>query len=322
MGRNLAELRSELGQAAQESFRTVAEADESVAEDLADHITVWNFGELPELMEIRRKNETLIGHPALVDRGDFCSLEVFDDPQQAEKEHRSGLRRLFMIQMKEQVKFLEKNLNSLHRVQMMAGVVEPAGFESFEGLRADVVALAVEICAMEKPWPVNAAEFGARKDAARAKLSLIGQEIARTVEAVAAELSTIPKKLQAARAYPDTVKDITQQLKRLFPKHFLLSVNEERLRHYVRYVKAVNVRLDKLRNDPARDAQKLQEWNQLAVPYYRELAARRGQADDRLTDFGWLLEELRVSFFAQELRTSVPVSVKRLMRVWESIRRL
>ena len=324
MGRNLAELRSELGQAAQESFRTVAEADESVAEDLADHITVWNFGELPELMEIRRKNETLIGHPALVDRGDFCSLEVFDDPQQAEKEHRSGLRRLFMIQMKEQVKFLEKNLNSLHRVQMMAGVVEPAaaGFESFEGLRADVVALAVEICAMEKPWPVNAAEFGARKDAARAKLSLIGQEIARTVEAVAAELSMIPKKLQAARAYPDTVKDITQQLKRLFPKHFLLSVNEERLRHYVRYVKAVNVRLDKLRNDPARDAQKLQEWNQLAVPYYRELAARRGQADDRLTDFGWLLEELRVSFFAQELRTSVPVSVKRLMRVWESIRRL
>ena len=324
MGRNLAELRSELGQAAQESFRTVAEADESVAEDLADHITVWNFGELPELMEIRRKNETLIGHPALVDRGDFCSLEVFDDPQQAEKEHRSGLRRLFMIQMKEQVKFLEKNLNSLHRVQMMAGVVEPAaaGFESFEELRADVVALAVEICAMEKPWPVNAAEFGARKDAARAKLSLIGQEIARTVETVAAELSTIPKKLQAARAYPDTVKDITQQLKRLFPKHFLLSVNEERLRHYVRYVKAVNVRLDKLRNDPARDAQKLQEWNQLAVPYYRELAARRGQADDRLTDFGWLLEELRVSFFAQELRTSVPVSVKRLMRVWESIRRL
>ena len=324
MGRNLAELRSELGQAAQESFRTVAEADESVAEDLADHITVWNFGELPELMEIRRKNETLIGHPALVDRGDFCSLEVFDDPQQAEKEHRSGLRRLFMIQMKEQVKFLEKNLNSLHRVQMMAGVVEPAaaGFESFEGLRADVVALAVEICAMEKPWPVNAAEFGARKDAARTKLSLIGQEIARTVEAVAAELSTIPKKLQAARAYPDTVKDITQQLKRLFPKHFLLSVNEERLRHYVRYVKAVNVRLDKLRNDPARDAQKLQEWNQLAVPYYRELAARRGQADERLTDFGWLLEELRVSFFAQELRTSVPVSVKRLTRVWESIRRL
>ena len=317
-------MRSELGQAAQESFRTVAEADESVAEDLADHITVWNFGELPELMEIRRKNETLIGHPALVDRGDFCSLEVFDDPQQAEKEHRSGLRRLFMIQLKEQVKFLEKNLNSLHRVQMMAGVVEPAaaGFESFEGLRADVVALAVEICAMEEPWPVNAAEFGARKDAARAKLSLIGQEIARTVEAVAAELSTIPKKLQAARAYPDTVKDITQQLKRLFPKHFLLSVNEERLRHYVRYVKAVNVRLDKLRNDPARDAQKLQEWNQLAVPYYRELAARRGQADDRLTDFGWLLEELRVSFFAQELRTSVPVSVKRLMRVWESIRRL
>ena len=324
MGRNLAELRSELGEAAQASFRNVAEADQSVAEDLADHITAWNFGQLPELMEIERRGETLIGHPALVDRGEYCSLEVFDDPQQAQVQHRAGLRRLFMIQMKEQVKFLERNLNSLHRVQMMAGVVEPAaaGFESFEGLRDDVLNLAVEICAMGKPWPVNNVEFGARKDAARSKLSLVGQEIARTVEAVATELSAVPKKLQGAKAYPEVVKDVTNQLKRLFPKHFLLSVNEERLRHYVRYVKAINVRLDKLRNDPARDAQKMQELTQLAVPYYRELAARRGQADERLTDFGWLLEELRVSFFAQELRTPVPVSVKRLTRVWESIRRL
>lgn len=84
---------------------------------------------------------------------------------------------------------------------------------------------------------------------------------------------------------------------------------------YVRYVKAVNVRLDKLEMI-RRATQKLQEWNQLAVPYYRELAARRGQADDRLTDFGWLLERVARLVFAQELRTSVPVSVKRLMRVW------
>lgn len=324
MGRNLAELRSELGEEAQKSFQTVAQADESIAEDLADNITVWNFGELPELMEISRRGETLIGHPALVDRGDACSLEVFDDPLQAKAAHRAGLRRLFIIQMKEQVKYLEKNLSGLHRVQMQAGVIEEvsAAFESFEALRDDVVAAAVETCAMAEPWPVNAEEFGHRKDEARTKLTLIGQEIARTLEAVTAQLALVPKKLQGAKAWPEAVKDIKNQLRGLFPKHFLLVVGLDRLRHYERYVKAVNSRLDKIRNDPAKDAERMADITRLSVPYFRELAERRGQPDERLTDFRWLLEELRVSFFAQELRTPMPVSVKRLTKVWESIRRL
>ena len=291
---------------------------------MADNITVWNFGELPELMEISRRGETLIGHPALVDRGDACSLEVFDDPLQAKAAHRAGLRRLFIIQMKEQVKYLEKNLSGLHRVQMQAGVIEEvsAAFESFEALRDDVVAAAVETCAMAEPWPVNAEEFGHRKDEARTKLTLIGQEIARTLEAVTAQLALVPKKLQGAKAWPEAVKDIKNQLRGLFPKHFLLVVGLDRLRHYERYVKAVNSRLDKIRNDPAKDAERMADITRLSVPYFRELAERRGQPDERLTDFRWLLEELRVSFFAQELRTPMPVSVKRLTKVWESIRRL
>ena len=90
----------------------------------------------------------------------------------------------------------------------------------------------------------------------------------------------------------------------------------------MRYVRAINVRLDKLRNDPARDAAHMAEVQGLATAYYRELASRKGKVDQRLTQFRWLLEELRVSLFAQELKTPMPVSVKRLARVWEAIRRL
>lgn len=115
MGRNLAELRAELGREAQETFRTVAQQDAEVARDLAgaDAVTDWTFGELPELMEIQRRGQTLIGHPALVDMGDFCSIEVFDDPLEAQKAHRKGLLKLFRLTLKEQVKFVQRSLREL-----------------------------------------------------------------------------------------------------------------------------------------------------------------------------------------------------------------
>jgi ATP-dependent helicase HrpA len=93
------------------------------------------------------------------------------------------------------------------------------------------------------------------------------------------------------------------------------------LAHYPRYLKAIAARLDKLKAEPARDAQRLAELAPLLTLYQRELSARKGVTDPRLTEFRWLLEELRVSLFAQELRTPMPVSVKRLQKVWESVRR-
>ena len=104
--------------------------------------------------------------------------------------------------------------------------------------------------------------------------------------------------------------------------HFLLNMPFERLKHYPRYVKAINVRLERLRNDPARDAGHTAEIQKLAVPLAREMAARKGSVDERLENFRWMIEELRVSLFAQELRTPMPVSVKRLTKQWEALRRL
>jgi ATP-dependent helicase HrpA len=110
-------------------------------------------------------------------------------------------------------------------------------------------------------------------------------------------------------------------LQRLFPKRFLVMTPAEQLAHYPRYLKAIAARLDKLKSDPARDQQRMSEIAALQTPYLRELSTRKGVADPRLEEFRWLLEELRVSLFAQELRTPVPVSSKRLSKVWESLRR-
>ncbi len=324
MGRNLAELRAELGEAAQETFRSVAQADAAVAKDLADQITDWTFGELPELMEIQRRGETLIGHPALVDEGDACAIEVFDDPLEAEKAHRKGLRKLFRLTLKEQVRFVERSLRDLGRVQMQASVVPglSQNFENFEALESDVVDCVLEATALVEPLPTDEVSFRARREDVRGRLSLVAGEVSRLLTDIATTAAAIPLKLKRLSGEKALVEDVTAQLTRLFPAHFLLSAPLTQLMHYPRYLKAVLHRLEHYGDDPARDASRQVEIERLSTPWLRAVVARRGQTDAHLEDFRWMLEELRVSLFAQQLRTPMPVSVKRLERIWQSIARL
>ena len=323
MGRNLAALRAELGQEAQRTFQTLAVADKKVAEGLHESITDWDFGPLPELLEIRRGGQVLVGHPALVDNGESCSLEVFDDPAEAAAKHRAGLRRLFRLQLKEQVKFLEKSLGTLQTTQMQAGTVPAiaAALPSFEDLREQVISAAIERTCLVEPWPIDNATFASRRTEARGKLNLIAQEIARLLSAIVQEAAAIPKKVNGLRAFSGAVADIEQQLVRLFPRNFVVETPPAQLAHYPRYLKAIAARLDKLKGDPARDAARTNEIVPLQTAWLREHAARKGISDPRLEEFRWMLEELRVSLFAQELRTPMPVSAKRLAKAWESLRR-
>jgi ATP-dependent helicase HrpA len=323
MGRSLSQLRAELGTEARRSFQAVAERDAKVAPELQEDITDWDFGELPELLEIRRGGQTMVGFPALVDHGEACALEVFDDIEQAREKHRGGLRRLFRLQLKEQVKFIEKSLASLQTTAMQAGTVPAlaAALPGFEALRGEVVDAALDRTALAEPWPADRAAFLARRDEARGKLALIAQELARLLTVIVQEAAAVQKKLGGARAFAPACADIEQQLARLFPRGFVTAVPAAQLAHFPRYLKAMAARLDKLKSEPARDAQRLAEIAALQSPFLRELAARKGKADPRLAEFRWLLEELRVSLFAQELRTPMPVSVKRLQKVWDALRR-
>jgi ATP-dependent helicase HrpA len=323
MGRNLAQLKAEFGATAQKTFQQLAQKDAQVAEGLVDDITDWDFGELPELLEIRRGGQSLVGYPALVDHGDHCSVEVFDEPDDALLQHRSGLRRLFRLQLKEQVRYLEKSLGSLQTTHIQAATVPSLAqaWQDFEDLRDQIVTAAIDRTCLVEPWPKDRAGFVARKDEARGKLSLIAQEIARLLATIVSDAAPIGRKLAQLKAFPQAVADVEQQLARLFSRGFIVSTPAATLAHFPRYLKAVAARLDKLKSDPARDAARTAEIAALQTPLLRELAARKGVPDARLEEFRWLLEELRVSLFAQELRTPMPVSVKRLQKVWDSVQR-
>lgn len=323
MGRSLAQLRAELGGLAQDAFQSVAQADESVAKDLAEGVTDWTFGELPELMEISRRGQTLIGHPALVDQGNVCSIEVFDDPVEAARTHRKGLRKLFRLVLREQVKYVERSLKDLGRVSMQAAVVPGLSrlFESADTLSRGVVDAVLEATALVDPLPTDEESFKARKEDVRGRLTLVAGEVARLLTTIVTEATSLPMKLRRFTDAPELVRDVEEQLDALFPPDFLLAAPLSQLMHYPRYLKAIHYRLDRYRDDPKRDAERQAALTALRVPYLRALAARRGVPDPQLTDFRWLLEELRVSLYAQQLRTPMPVSVKRLERIWATIAR-
>lgn len=323
MSRSIPQLRSELSAEARKTFQNIASQDSKVAEDLQDEIVEWSFGELPDVMEIRRKGISLIGHPALVDKGSYCSLEVFDDLEQAQRLHRKGLVRLIRLALKEQIKFLDKNLKSLQTAQIQGASIAAIrkAFPSFEELKQDVIDSCIEAAAFTGDFPLNADEFSEVVLRVKEKLGLLTQEMARLLSAVLSEASAAQQKLNSVKIYREVSEDITSQLGELFQPHFLLKVPFEQLRHYPRYLKAIQVRIDRLRNDPGRDAERMASIQALQVNYKRELASRKGVYDGRLAEFGNMLQELRVSLFAQELRTPMPVSVKRLNKMWEAIQR-
>ena len=117
------------------------------------------------------------------------------------------------------------------------------------------------------------------------------------------------------------VQDIEAQIKRLIGRNFIAETPFERLQNTPRYLKGVQVRLDKLKANPTRDAQLMADYGPLWNNYERRAIqlAKLGTADPQIEQFRWLLEELRISLFAQELKTPVPVSVKRLQKQWEGI---
>jgi ATP-dependent helicase HrpA len=269
-------------------------------------------------MELGRGGQTLIGYPALVDRGSSVDLEVFDAQDKAQATHRGGLRRLFMLRLKEQARYVEKSLPG-----MQAMVLQYASLGDANELRGQLVAAAFERACMGDPLPRTAEAFARRCDEARTRVALIAQELVRLVGAILSEHQALQKKLQAARAFPEAVRDVNAQVARLMPKDFVLATAWERLQHFPRYLKAAGLRLDKLRADPARDARAAAELAQLETQWLREEARQRkaGTVDPQLEQFRWLLEELRVQLFAQELRTPVPVSVKRLQKMWQTLKR-
>jgi ATP-dependent helicase HrpA len=346
--RNLSRLRAEYGETARTAFQAIAQ--QAVHDELGSSTPVnnsapvgkmnqsgnassvktveqggyrsWDFGELPETLEIQKGNSTLFGYPALVDRTVACDLEVFDDLLEARKHHWQGLRRLFALSNKDTLKALQKQLPGIRELGLLF-----INIGSVDDLTEQILNLALERAFMSDPLPMNAEQFAERLQAGKPRLALIAQEIAKHALAALQAYADLQKKLPQAKAASATAHvDIQNQIQGLIFAKFISDTPYGQLVHFPRYLKAIAMRIDKLRANPSRDAQCQKDWESVARPWQKLLQASHGSAayaiseDQALADFRWQLEELRVALYAQELKTPSPMSLKRLEKVLASLR--
>jgi ATP-dependent helicase HrpA len=320
-GRDLPALRNQLGVKARRTFSETA----STAFERKGS-TTWDFGSLPEQIEVSRSAGKLIGYPAIVDEGKSVGLTLLDTEAEAEAASRRGLRRLFRLVLAEQMKFLARSLPGFNEMLLRYALLEDGGREKAaradkaqlaERLREELVTAVCDRAFFVESEPVRDQKaFDARVSKAKTRLMDVAQEVCRIVGEILAEHQALRTKMSSAQyaAWPRTLGDIRSQLKELMGPGFIASVPFERLKHYPRYLRAIAVRLDKLASNPERDA----NWQQQLARYWQAYQARlaadraRGIRDPRLEDLRWMLEELRVSLWAQQLKTPYPVSFKRV----------
>lgn len=278
-----------------------------------ERIVRWDFGTLPRTIETASGALTLAGHPALAEENGGVALRVFPTEDAARTAMRAGLARLLLLELPEQRRHLEKGLPGFERL-----VLDLARVVGRSELQQDLV-LAVFDRLTGDPYSVrDAAAFETLKTRARRELAPLAAGLVR-------ELADALAEYRAARPLLDrvpeaTATDVREQTAALISDRLLRDTPPEQLAHLPRYLKAARLRLERLRLDPARDARKAEELKPHLERYraaVQSLAGRRAPA--ALERYRWLLEEFRVSLFAQELKTAQPVSAKRLDTLWTEV---
>jgi ATP-dependent helicase HrpA len=317
-GRSLPQLRTQHAGASQQEYARQSQLT-SGARD-------WAFGDIPEQQTLSHGGRERLGYPALVDEGGSVGLRVFATPPEARASHQRGCSRLIQLVMARDFKSLRRDLavnvqgelvyRGLAAHPWLNGELLPG-----RDLRDDLLDRIVTTVFLEGQEPLRgAAAFEARIAAHRAGIGLPAQEISRSVQSALERLGRILAALPRANAA--TAADIRSQLAWLAPAGFLLTTPWERLREFPRYLQAIEQRLEKHGQNPQRDAQLAAQIAPLEARYRERVKAERGLLAPGDDEFRWLLEELRVSLFAQQLKTRVPVSARRLADGWSARERL
>ncbi|QOD84806.1 ATP-dependent RNA helicase HrpA [Chromobacterium haemolyticum] len=309
LGRDLLALQKQFGQAAQLTFRDTS------AEFERDEVSSWDFGELPESIQFARGRQQLTGYPALTLEQDKVAIRLFDTQLVAERHHRQGVIRLLQLQLKEQMKQLSKGLPGMTQLGLQLRAVA-----NIDELLADAIACICDRAFIgDDALPRNEKAFNDQKTRARTRLPAVIQAVTQYLGQVAAEYGPLSVKMQKHKlGY-----ELQQQLAKLVYKGFLAATPWSQLPHLPRFMRAMGLRMDKQPANPQRDGQRGAEIRDLWQKWETRVAEDNEAegASQALLDFRWQIEELRVSLFAQELKTPYPVSAKRLLKLWSELPR-
>ena len=318
MGRDWKALQKQLGQAAQLTFRNSSPDNVKQLEKVG--LKQWDFGDLPQTLSFERDGLQVTGYPALEDNIDAVSIKLFDTKNEAEVNHRQGVCRLMRFELKEQIKQLEKSLPQFNQIALNLRNIVQA-----DDLRDDLMrAIADRAFINEDDLPRNNADFMTLKTRARTRLPAVSEAISRQAQAIATEYQLL---IIAQAKMPPTVnrlkKDVDAQVQLLVYKNCFHRTPWQHLNSIPRYLKGLRLRIEKQPAAPDRDGKNAasvaviwQKW----FDKINQLHSAGNFVPLGLQEYRWLIEELRISLFAQELKTPFPVSIKRLEKAWDDLK--
>ena len=309
MGRDLIQIQQQLGKAAATTFR------DNTQEFERDNVTAWDIGTLPESIKFARGKQQLTGYLGLQKEKDGrIALRLFDTTEAAEQAHRQGVIELMKLQLKEQVKDLNKGIQGFTQAAMLLKHINA------DTLRDDLTQAVCDRAFIgEDELPRNEKAFKEQIKRARSRLPAVKEALSRYLQETAAAYAELNGKLGK---HPLTHL-MRQRLQTLLAAGFATRTPWAQWPRLPIYLKAMTLRLEKYSSNPARDAAReadIQELEQMWQEKTDSLVKQGQPVSDDLAAFRWMIEELRVSLFAQELKTPYPVSVKRLLKEWEGIR--
>ncbi|HGO7203227.1 TPA: DUF3418 domain-containing protein [Neisseria meningitidis] len=307
-GRKLHELQQQLGKAAATTFR------DNTQEFERDNVTTWDIGILPESIKFARGKQQLTGYLGLQKEKDGrIALRLFDTTEAAEQAHRQGVIELMKLQLKEQVKDLNKGIQGFTQAAMLLKHINA------DTLRDDLTQAVCDRAFIgEDELPRNEKAFKEQIKRARSRLPAVKEALSRYLQETAAAYAELNGKLGK---HPLTHL-LRLRLQTLLAAGFATRTPWAQWPRLPIYLKAMTLRLEKYSSNPARDAAReadIQELEQMWQEKNDGLVKQGLPVSDDLTAFKWMIEELRVSLFAQELKTPYPVSVKRLLKMWEDL---
>ena len=308
MGRDLIQIQQQLGKAAATTFR------DNTQEFERDNVTAWDIGTLPESIKFARGKQQLTGYLGLQKEKDGrIALRLFDTSAAAEQAHRLGVIELMKLQLKEQVKDLNKGIQGFTQAAMLLKHINA------DTLRDDLTQAVCDRAFIgEDELPRNEKAFKEQIKRARSRLPAVKEALSRYLQETAAAYAELNGKLGK---HPLTHL-LRQRLQTLLAPGFATRTPWAQWPRLPIYLKAMTLRLEKYSGNPARDAAReadIQELEQNLLERINTLTKQGLPISDELKAFGWMIEELRVSLFAQELKTPYPISKKRLLRQWEEI---
>jgi ATP-dependent helicase HrpA len=313
MGRDWHALKNQLGNAAQLTFRsgTTNNIEKS-------GIKQWDFGDIPATLTFSKEGHQLTGYPALVDEVENVSIKLFDTEQAAYLSHRAGVCRLMRFELKEQMKQLQKALPNFNQYALqLRNIISP------EDLKEDLITtLADRAFVGEDDLPRSTDEFMALKQRARTRLPAVKDALFRTIGIIGIEYFALADKQAKMPARANRLtKDVESQVQQLLYKNCFSQTPWDQLQHLPRYLKGLCLRIEKQPSNPDRDGKHAASIGLLWQKWQTEMEKQRkvDNISPELQNFRWLLEELRVSLFAQELKTPFPVSTKRLDKIWSNL---